>query len=132
MAKEKLVWVKATLAVQKPNRTWAQPGDVFQVPEGKVSKRSMCGPSKEEIALAKEGAAADAEADDSKDAEIADLKAKLADAEAGREIMQEAADLLQVEQGELIDTIKRLKEAAAKPASSVAGEKKTADPGAKS
>jgi len=128
MAKEKLVWVKAVSRVQKPNRTWAQPGDVFQVPVSKVSERSMCEPSKGEIALAKEGAGAD----DGKDAEIADLKAKLADVEAGRAIMQEAADLLQVEQGELLDTIKRLKKAAEKPTSSVAGEKKTADPGDKS
>lgn len=128
MAKEKLVWVKAVSRVQKPNRTWAQPGDVFQVPVSKVSKRSMCEPLKEEIALVKKGA----EADDGKDAEIADLKAKLADVEAGRAIMQEAADLLQVEQGELLDTIKSLKKAAEKPTSSVAGEKKTADPGAKS
>lgn len=129
MAKEKLVWVKAVSRVQKPNRTWAQPGDVFQVPGGKVSKRSMTKPSEDEVALAKDGAASDAEAGN--DAEIAELKEKLADAEAGRAIMQEAADLLQVEQGDLLDTIKRLKEAAAKPASSVAGEKKAADPGAK-
>lgn len=129
MAKEKDVWVKAAIPIQKPDRTWAQPGDVFQVPDGKVSKRSMREPSKEEIALAKEGAAADAGTDDGKDAEIADLKAKLVAAEAGRAIMMEAADLLQVEQEELIDTIKRLKGATAKPASSVAGEKKAPSPG---
>jgi hypothetical protein len=36
MADAKMVTVKAKLRGQKPNRTWAEPGDTFEVPENKV------------------------------------------------------------------------------------------------
>lgn len=131
MAKEKTksIWVVALTMVQKPNRVWAKPGDVFRVPEDKLSKRSMRAATDEEIAKA-EAAGGDApDPVDEKNAEIDRLKEELAEAQAGRAVMLEAANLLQVEQGELIEKIKSL---TGKPAASVAGQKKADTTAAKS
>lgn len=125
-----LVWVRALIPVQKPNRVWARVGDEFQVPEDKLSSRSMEKLSAEEAKAAeKRKAQEDREKPkDPKEALIEQLKADLATAQAGQAIMEEAADLLQVEMGDLIEEIKALKAKAAKPAPSALGANQTKDP----
>lgn len=116
--KEKMVWVKAVIPVQKPDRTWAGVGDVFEVPESKKSKRSMEEPTKDEIKAAK--AAAPQPEADPRDAKIAELEQALEDAMLGRNIAFEAADELQCELGEVLDKVKEL----SKPAATIGGAKK--------
>lgn len=117
----KMTWVKATQVLQKPDKTWAKIGDVFEVPADKVSKRSMEKPTDQEVKAAK--AATPKPKLDAKDARIAELESELADAKRGRDIAFEAADLLQVEVGDLKDAISKLKQPPPK-APSLAGEAK--------
>lgn len=108
--KDKMIWVKAIVAVQKPDRTWAAPGDVFQIKESKKSKRSGVMTdkvTKEEIEAAK--AAAPQPEDDPRDAKIAELEQALEDATRGRDIAFEAANELQCELGDVLEKIKGLK-----------------------
>jgi hypothetical protein len=104
-----LIWVKATAIGQKPNKAWANVGDVFKVEEAQFSESWMAKLTDDEV-KARE---ASGDVGDAQDAEMAELKAKLADAEAGRAIAMEAADLLQVEVGELLDKISEIKTAPA-------------------
>lgn len=108
--KDKLIWVKALIAVQKPDWSWAEPGDVFQIMESKKSKRDGVMTdevTKAEIEAAK--AALPAPKVDPRDAKIAELEQALEDATRGRDIAFEAANELQCELGDVLEKIKGLK-----------------------
>lgn len=124
------IWVVATARGQLANRKWVDENSLpFQIDKSKLSKRWMKEVTAKEAKALIAKAGGDDVSQDLED-EIAGLKEKLADAEAGRAIAQEAADLLQVEMGDLKDAIAELKKsgaAKADPPKSIAGEKKTPD-----
>lgn len=92
--KEKMVWVRATEPVQKPDRTWAREGDVFLVPEGKLSKRCMVKLTAKEAEKAKAAAAEAGDDDGAADAgqEVADLTAELHEANEAKDQLQAELD----------------------------------------
>lgn len=125
----KQVLVRPIARGQKPGGAWVdEGGEPFLVDEGKVSKRWMKPLRPDEV---KEFEARNAppvsvaelsgklsrvtEERDKMDKAGRELAAKLSDAELGRSIAMEAANLLQVELGDLLEEVKGLKAKADAP-----------------
>lgn len=125
--KPKLIWIEALKVLQKPDRSWASVGDVFQIMDDMVSKRAgvMRKLTDKEVKKHLAGLEGGA-AEDAKDARISELEKELEDAALGRDVGFAAADALQCELGEVLDRLAEMQKPPADPGntSAIAGQSK--------